>query len=177
MRILLFSGKAKHGKDTTANILKSKLENKGKKVLILHFADYLKFVCEKVYMWNGIKDDAGRVLLQKVGTDIARRRYPNIWVDTVVSIVKAFGRDFDYILVPDCRFHNEVGTLKSYWKDTLAIRVTRNGFDNGLTEEQKNHKSETELDNYKFDVEIGNPEGLDNLEKVVDKFVLQLDYI
>lgn len=34
MRVVCISGKAQHGKDTTANLLKDELESKGKKVII-----------------------------------------------------------------------------------------------------------------------------------------------
>lgn len=39
---------------------------------------------------------------------------------------------------------------------TVSVRVVRPGFDNGLTDEQKSHPSETELDEYPFDYVVEN---------------------
>ena len=108
MKIITFSGKAQHGKDTTAKYMKEFFESLGKKVVILHFADYLKYVCKEYFHWNGIKDEIGRTILQKVGTDLARKNYPDIWVNVVSNFILAFQTEFDYFLVPDCRFPNEI---------------------------------------------------------------------
>ena len=65
MKCISISGPAGHGKDTLANKLKTLLEAKGKKVFIIHYADYLKMVATQVYNWNGLKDEVGRDVLQK----------------------------------------------------------------------------------------------------------------
>ena len=70
MRIIAISGHAQNGKDTTANIIKKHLEERGDKVLIVHYADLLKFICTKYFDWDGQKDEKGRHLLQYIGTDI-----------------------------------------------------------------------------------------------------------
>lgn len=53
--IICISGKAQNGKDTSAAIFKVELEKLGKKVLVAHYADYLKFICTNYFMWNGKK--------------------------------------------------------------------------------------------------------------------------
>ena len=60
MKIIAISGKAQHGKDTTAGFLKSTLEADGYKVQVAHYADLLKYICKQFFGWNGQKDDAGR---------------------------------------------------------------------------------------------------------------------
>ena len=77
MKIITVSGKARHGKDFTANAIADILKGKGNKVLITHYADLLKFICRNMFGWNGKKDDEGRYLLQYVGTDIVRKQNPN----------------------------------------------------------------------------------------------------
>jgi hypothetical protein len=81
-----------------------------------------------------------------------------------------FPNEWDYVLIPDCRFHNELTRWDENW-DTTTIRVNRLNFENDLTSEQKNHISETQLDTYNFDYVINSESGLDNLEKEVDKFL------
>ena len=44
-KVICISAKARHGKDTAAEILKEYLEHKGQRVLITHYADLLKFIC------------------------------------------------------------------------------------------------------------------------------------
>jgi len=161
MKIITFSGKAQHGKDTTAKYVKEILQSYGKKVVILHFADYLKYVCKEYFNWDGIKNEEGRTILQKVGTDLARKNNPDIWVNVVSDFILAFKTEFDYFLVPDCRFPNEIDLLKEKYYETYSILVERSEFNNGLTESQKSHPSETALDDYAFDITLINQEGLD----------------
>jgi hypothetical protein len=160
MKVILISGKAENGKTETAKIIKSYLESHGKRVLIIPFADYLKFTCEKYFGWNGKKDEEGRKCLQDTGKK-ARDRDLDFWVRIVVNFIKVFSDDFDYFLVDDCRYENESGCFKGL--DYLTVRVERLNFENSLTPEQREHISETELDNAKFDRYIRSESGIDNL--------------
>jgi hypothetical protein len=169
MQIITVSGAARHGKDSTANILKEKLESFHKKVLIIHMADYLKFICEKYYGWDGQKNEAGRKILQITGTEKVRSKFPDFWVDIVIKFLEAFGKDFDYILIPDTRFPNEINKLKDSGFITLALNVVRLNFENDLTPEQRLHPSEIALDEFNFDYIIESESGLDNLSIEVDK--------
>ena len=49
MKVVCISGKARHGKDTLAGILKNYLEDSGNKVLVAHFGDLVKYICEKFF--------------------------------------------------------------------------------------------------------------------------------
>lgn len=156
MRVICISGKAQHGKDTSAAMIKGFLEDSGSKVRIIHYADLLKFICKSWFDWDGLKDEYGRSLLQRVGTDTVRAKKPNYWVDFVISILKLFPNEWDYVIIPDCRFPNEIKTLKKNKFDVFHIRVVRPDFDNGLSEEQKKHISETALDNETPDMTLWN---------------------
>lgn len=171
MKILLLSGKAQHGKDSTANILKSHFDNINKESIILHYGDELKTVCSKYFNWDGKKDKKGREILQLVGTNLARKHYPTIWVDIVILFVKALFFDKDYVVVADFRFSDEYTQWIKENYDTTTIRINRLNFDNGLTPEQKSHPSETALDNFNFDYIIESESGLDNLQVEVNKFI------
>ena len=65
---------------------------------------------------------------------------------------KAFEEEYNYVLIADCRFPNEIHRWREEGYPIISVHVERLGFDNGLTEEQKNHASETALDDYMFDV-------------------------
>lgn len=166
MKIVCIGGKARHGKDTFAGYLKDALESKGNKVLIFHYGDAVKHICRSYFGWNGEKDVVGRTILQRVGTDIIRERDPNFWVDFGIRMFKACHDEWDYVLIPDCRFPNEIERLKEEGFDVAYFRVYRGeNFDNGLSEEQKAHPSETALDEYEPDISIYNTSGLQQLEQ------------
>jgi hypothetical protein len=169
MKIILLSAKAQHGKDSAANILKEIMEADGKKVLITHYADLLKYLCKTYFNWNGEKDDIGRTLLQRVGTDVIRKQNPDYLVSFISGFLNFFEKEWDYVLIPDCRFPNEIQTMIDEGWDVFSVRVNRTDFESVLTEEQKKHISETALDNYQFDYYLDSPSGLDNLRKEVIK--------
>lgn len=170
-RIILISGKAESGKDTTAKLLQQKLKGKS---LIIHYSDYLKFICQTYFGWNGIKDEYGRNLLQSFGTEKVRKRNPNFWVDAVCRLIDILRDDFDYFIIPDTRFPNEIDLPIWFFGRgrVITIRVERLNYTNTLTRKQQNHPSETALDNYLFDYYIRSESGIDKLEKEIDKILL-----
>lgn len=172
MKVYVISGHAQNGKDTTGAMLKDCFERAGKKVLIVHYADLLKFICKTFFGWNGEKDEAGRTLLQHVGTDVIRKKTPDLWVNFVIYILSAFDA-WDCVIIPDARFPNEIHNLITAGFDVTHIRVIRGGFDNGLTEEQKNHPSETALDFYPADYCLHNNGGLEDLREEVTNIFLE----
>ena len=163
LTVITITGKAQHGKDFTATILKELLEDKNLKILTLHYADYLKFICKNLYGWDGIKDKKGRATLQYIGTDKARKNNPNIWVNVVNELLLAIGEDFDIVLIPDARFPNEIDRLIELGWEVKTIKVNRLNFKSTLTEEQLEHYSETALDNYTFDYKFNYLTGKENI--------------
>lgn len=175
MKIICISGKAQHGKDTSAGFIKEELESRGKTVLVTHYADLLKYICRSFFGWNGEKDDAGRQLLQYVGTDVVRKQRPDFWVDFVSSVLKLFPGHWDYVLIPDCRFPNEIDAMKKQGFDVIGLRVHRINFKSPLTEEQQNHPSETALDDYVMDYKIINNGTLEDLKAAAYTFVNEVE--
>lgn len=154
MKIILISGKAGHGKTTVADILKDKLEKLENKVLITNYGDLVKYVCKTFFNWDGEKDIPGRTLLQYVGTDKIRTYRNSFWVDFVADILSCFKDEWDYVLIPDVRFPDEIEEIKLRDFDCTTLRVERLSYNSILTEEQQSHISEIALDCYNFDVTI-----------------------
>jgi hypothetical protein len=151
-------------------MLKEIMEQDGKKVLITHYADLLKYECKTFFDWNGIKDDEGRTILQHVGTDVIRKQNPNYWVNFLCEFLSMFQDEWDYVLIPDCRFQNEITKMQT-WFDTYSLRINRIDFESNLTEDQKNHISETALDDYDFDYVINTVSDLNVLrQSLVDLY-------
>ena len=173
MHIILIAGKARSGKDTTATIIQQKLENLNKKVLRIAYADYLKYICKNYFGWDGNKGEQGRYILQNVGTNRVREnlKQPNYWVDRVCDIIKFTEGMYDYILITDCRFPNEIEIPKSLFKKVSSLKIIRQNFKSSLTKEQLNHPSEIALDKYEFDYIIHNDGGILQLEYKVNQLL------
>lgn len=176
MKVILISGKAQNGKDTVAGSLHKALIDEGKRVLVTHYADLLKYICRNYFGWDGNKDENGRQMLQYVGTDVIRKQNPTLWVDFVAMILKYFHENWDYVIIPDCRFPNEVSTMIDNGFDTIHLRVVRDNFESPLTEEQQKHPSETALDDVEPDFYIKNNGTLDELNKTITKWIKESLY-
>lgn len=176
MDVLLLCGKAESGKDTVAGIVKQVYEEKGKKVLIIHYADLLKFICKQYLGWDGKKDEAGRKMLQYVGTEVFRNIDKNFWVSFVVMTIKALKSEWDLCIIPDCRFKNEVFMPIKAGFDVKTVRVIRDGHTNRLTDEQASHPSETELDDFAVNYEIHNAGNIADLTEEVRKMLERINY-
>lgn len=164
METMIISGKSASGKDTFANMMKEKLEQSGCKVLIIHFADLVKFYAKQYYNWDGTKNEEGRSLLQRLGTDLVRNKYPEYWAQAVAKFLVVMNEndEFDCAFIPDARFENEIEVVKYYIPNAITIRIKRYSdgvqyFNPSFTEEQHKHPSETDLDDYcEFDYYIEN---------------------
>ena len=175
MKVICISGKAGSGKDTVAEILQQELINfygdGVVHVLIIHYADLLKHILKSYFNWDGKKDERGREMLQKIGTNVVRKADENFWVDFVAKFLKIFDPIWDIAVIPDARFTNEIAVLSAEGFNVFAIRVSRNENPSQLTSEQKTHESETSLDNYKFDAQIDNDGTIEELREKVKQVV------
>lgn len=170
-QIYLISGKAQNGKDSTADIMMKYLDGKSIKI---PFAKYLKIICKDYFNWSGEKDEIGREILQKTGTELIRDKlgWQNFHANRVYEDIKIAENEYDYFLIPDTRRRNEIYYIQTMFPyNTTTIRVERLGFKSPLTEKQLKHISETDLDNFKFDYYIKSESGLDNLENEILRVV------
>lgn len=106
-----------------------------------------------------------------MGTDYIRTVYPDFWVEYVYKIISVFEDEWDYVLIPDTRFLNEIEYFSKMNFPHRVVRIERQNHNSGLTKEQLNHPSETSLDFYDFDVIFYNNKSLEDLKKSVRLFV------
>ena len=187
MKVVIgISGKAQHGKDTTANYLQSKYGGE-----VVHFADLLKEQC-KFVGWDEKKDEGGRTLLQNFSAPI--KEYWN-WKATKYPEYADYGNDnfysaalYDKIMssdekifyIADVRFTPEYYFFKN--KENIrkmvfkTIRVERPNFDNGLTDKQKRDKSECDLDHVIMEHTIINDGTLNDLYNKLDLTDLKIEH-
>lgn len=181
MKIIMISGKSASGKDTFASILRDELESKNKTVITIHFGDLVKYFAKEYYEWNGAKDEKGRALLQKIGTHQLRRMFPTYWGKVVSQFLASATHDFDYAIIPDWRFINELEMIDKYNSDILTIRINRYNPDGSayvnpnMNSRQANHISECQLDNFNFEWIVDNIGTLGDLRYAAKQIILDFN--
>lgn len=146
--IICISGVAGSGKDTLAEVLQYTLKYRyNKKILIVHNADLVKYAAKIFFKWDGSKNEEGRTLLQTLGTDLIRNKeQEDYWVNFLITMVKASSDMlYDYIIIPDCRFLNEINRWIDEGFTVYSIKRVRDNLKSKLTDSQKNHSSETSI--------------------------------
>lgn len=175
MKIICISGKAGSGKDASAAMIKELLEGRNaERVLITHYADLLKFMCKSFFEWDGQKDERGRSMLQYIGTDVVRKRNPDFWVDFIIKVLTFFPNEWDYVIIPDCRFPNEIGRLRDAGFDVCHLDINRPNLVSCLAPEQLTHQSEIALDGTTPDYTIINDGTLDDLRNHLSDYITKI---
>jgi len=168
--IYVIAGHARNGKDSTADIIVKHTNN----CIKLAYADYLKLYCKRFFGWDGSEETKPRELLQQLGTDTIRMKLnkPDFHVNRIIEDIEILSSFFDNFVIPDCRFPNECSLMRdAFGNKVKIIKVVRDNFTNNLTEEQRNHPSETALDNYIDFDHIIHAENLQELERKVLTFI------
>jgi len=155
-------GKAGSGKDTMVDYMISKYG--GTKIAfsdpIYEIMHYAQNVC-------GFDKEKDRKFLQIVGTEWARNKDPNVWVNIALQRAKKIDEN---VYVTDIRFINEYEAIKND-KDWLVVKIKR---DDELIENNRigsgdcNHISENGLDDSLFNIIIYNNSTLENFYKQID---------
>ena len=166
-KIFLVCGKARHGKDTISEM--SRNYYKDKDITNLSYGYYIKDYAKRISNWDGSEETKPRELLQQLGTNLIRKQIDEfLFINRMIEDINVFSYFYDIITISDGRLKPEIDILKGSIDNVVVIRVNRPNFDNGLTEEQKNHLTEIDLDDYnKYDYVIENDGTLEDLNKKV----------
>jgi ABC-type transporter MlaC component len=183
--IISLTGKKQSGKSTIANYLVEKHN-----FIELSFAQYLKEACKILFNWdendystdNKEKVDklwgkSPREILQYMGTEILRDNMKNI-IDTSIKElnktysfhIKRLYQDIKKypdknIVISDVRFPDELDFCIKI--NSKIIKVERDTISN----QYSNHKSETSLENIKFDNIIKNNKSRKELYEKIDIYI------
>jgi len=173
-KIIIISGKARAGKDTTAGFLK---EIYNEKMIILQYGSYIKEYAKKISSWDGNEETKPRELLQQLGTNIIRKEIDEkFFIKKMIDDIKVYSFFFDVIVISDARFIEEIEDIKNTFDNIVTIRIVRPNFDNGLTEKEKKHPTEVGLDNYNsYDYKIINDGTLEDLKLKIERLVEVID--
>ena len=151
IRIIAISGKAESGKTYAANILKNIIPNSR----ILPLASELKRIAREAG-WNGEKDEKGRAFLQELGGVLKRYHGMDYFAKMIIETVKYWEKSSDIhtVIVDDLRMPEELKAFSDFCSSTpselVTVRVERPNYENALTPEQREDRSETGLDDVDF---------------------------
>ena len=176
-KIYIIAGKARHGKDTFAGYLKEVYEENGKTAIVTHLSKYIKYFALEMTGWDLKEETKPRELLQQLGTGIIREKLGKemLFIDRMKDDIEIFSCFYDAIIISDIRLKIEIQELRKAFPDLKLVHIDRINFDNGLSEEQKKHKTEVDLDDFTdYDVNIVNTT-LDKLKEDAKKLYTDIE--
>lgn len=173
-KIFILSGIAGSGKDTVSKIIEKYYSNE--KCISIAFAYYIKDYVKRITNWDGSEETKPRELLQQLGIELVKNKIDSkLFIKRVLEDIEVFSYFYDIIIVDDARLVDEIEDLKAKYPNSISIRIIRNNYDNKLTKDQKNHITETGLDNYNnFDYIINNQGNYEDLIKEVEKVLKEV---
>lgn len=172
MKLYLICGKARAGKDTFAKLIKQEEEKNNKKVCILKLTAPLYRWAEDYFNYDKEKDEKPRELLQTIGYDILQLKLgkKDFLLDYLITTIEILDDYYDVGLITDGRLVHEIEILKEKYPNIKTILLT-NKKDNKLTNKEKNHQTEIDLDDYQdFDYIVENKD-MESLKQEALKIV------
>lgn len=176
VKVIILSGKARAGKDTTAIFMKDYYESKDLKVVILQYSNSFKEYTKKITGWDGSDETKPREFLQMLGTSIIREKIDEEFViKRMIQDIEVYSYFYDVVIISDARVVKEIEMIRDNFSRVTSINILRPDYESGLSSEQKNHITETELDEYNdFDYVLYNDKGLDELKDKASKLASEI---
>lgn len=155
---IAFGHKARVGKDTACNYLKNKYGG-----TILHFSDALYDIMNYAQKKCNFPEEKDPKFLQYIGTDWARSKNNNVWIDLTLQNLK----DNENYFIGDVRFPNEIEALREH--GFKCIKIVR---PNRPIDRDTSHISEKALIDYSdWDYFMSNDRDIESFEMNIDDLV------
>ncbi len=189
MTLIVISGKARAGKDTLGEILKSKFKDN---YFTMAYANELKrrlrddFDLSREQLYGDLKEvpdkryrkktDCDEVvywtpreIMQFMGTDAFRAIDDNFWVNQLFKYIHR--NNLKNIIITDGRFPSEIKAVKD--RGGVHIRIER---EYELEVHGTNHASETSLDNHDdADFNVYNHGTIEDLEVIAETIIKEIE--
>ena len=163
--IFIISGKAKVGKDTTANFIKEYCKDNNLKTINLQFSSYIKMYAKEILSWDGLENDKPREFLQNLGDIIRTNINKYFFINRIIEDILVYQNYYDIITISDARLKEELELIKDKFENSYKINIKRPNFYPYKSKEEENHPTEHALDNYNnFDYIINNDGSFKDLE-------------
>jgi len=175
--ILLISGKSGSGKGTAGNLLNSLLSPLYNNVIQCSLSTYIRELCFNDFYWNGFDTPESRKLMAeiyRVGIEfypyhMARRVWerdimPYVGYATEsIALIESFREKVNYDFFKKLQKKNLVDSI-------ITLRINRPNY-NVAGDELNQHASETDLDNFVFDIIVENNGTIEELKDKLQKQV------
>jgi len=167
MRVFIISGKARHGKTTTAEYLSDILGNS----VITSYSRYVKMYVNDMNMWDNSESNKPRKLLQDLGNTIRNELFSiDFFAKRIDEDIKVYSLYRDNVIIDGARLPIEIDYFKDKYSNVYSIRVIRSDYDNELNLKEKSDETEVALDNYSnYDYTIMNDGSFSDLRDKVNK--------
>lgn len=175
MKVYVIGGKAKSGKNTLGEFIKEELKEAGYKPCIMHITEPLYNYARNYFMWDSLTDDKPREFLQKMGIEIIKEKMgkKKFLLNRLYEDIEILSNFFDAFVITDARLKDEFIDFKKSFENVVTIKLVRNNYDDMLSEEERKHITEVDIDNYNdFDVVVENT-SIDALKEAAKKIVLE----
>ncbi len=173
MKIYIIGGKASSGKTTFGEYLREELKDYSYKPCVMHITEPLYSYARNYFDWDSRNQEKPREFLQKVGYDIIKEKMgkKTFLLNRLFEDIEILNNFFDTFIITDARLIEEFDAIKEKYEDVVAIKLERSNYENTLTEEEKNHITENDLDKYDgFDYLVENS-NLKDLKRVALEIV------
>jgi len=150
MKIYLLAGKAGSGKDLMGRYMKTQYDFAGHNACILHITTPLYEYARNYFSWNGNMAEKPREFLQEMGIEVIQKQLGKKYflLDRLCEDVDILKNFFDVFIITDGRLLFEFEELKRRFPSIKIIHVIRDNYENELTEQEKQHVTETEMEDY-----------------------------
>lgn len=172
MKVYVIGGKAKSGKNTLGNFIKEELKKYGYKPCIMHITEPLYSYAKNHFEWIDTYEKP-REFLQKMGIEIIQQKLgkKTFLLDRLQEDIEILNEFFDVFIIVDARLKIEFETLKEKYDNVVTIKIKKSNVFDELPEEEKNHITETDLNDYiGFKYEVINT-SIYNLKETAKKIV------
>lgn len=159
MKLYVIGGKAKSGKNTFGKFLREELKEYGYKPCVMHLTTPLYSYAENYFEWNEHSNEKPREFLQKMGVEIIKEKLgkKTFLLDRLAEDIEILNEFFDTFIIVDTRLKKEFDYLKNKYNDVVSIKLERKNYEDNLSEAERQHITENDLEDYdEFDYEVEN---------------------
>ncbi len=175
MKLYLIAGYAKTGKNYFAEMLKQEFEQRKKRVCLLKITAPLYHYAYDYFGWNGKEEDKPRSFLQNMGIEYIKEELhmPDFLLNRLYDDIYILDQFFDVGIITDGRLQEEIIKLKNKYPSMVTIHLLRKDGLSFLTDTEKEHVTERDLEEYQdFDYVVFN-KGDHTLKMEAEKIVLE----
>ncbi len=166
MKVILIAGKAGSGKTYLGEQIVSYAITKNKRALQTEYSKYIKLYAKEIIGYDGSREKKPRKFLQDLGAFIRfGLKDEHFFTRRMLEDFRVYENYYDLVVVSDVRLEKEIEDIKNSKYDVITIQVKNKESQKNMTEEEKTHQTELELENYSaFDYKLENKENNDLTE-------------